>query len=128
MAEGSASTSSSSSHNAYMTPPLDENKAHERTELCLADLPQEFHLEAASGTPRTLEMKKDQFFKKLSAAHPRTVNKLLRIVKYVRGPRPKNPRTVGGEQIAFVPLIVGGGDPQHTYRGDSFICAAANQQ
>ncbi|KAG5719900.1 hypothetical protein E4T56_gene14115, partial [Termitomyces sp. T112] len=40
----------------------------------------------------------------------------------------QNPRTVGGEQVAFVPLIVGGGDSQHTYRGDSFICAAANQQ
>jgi hypothetical protein len=39
----------------------------------------------------------------------------------------QNPRTVGDEQIAFVPLIVGGGDANHTYRGDSFICAAAIQ-
>lgn len=39
----------------------------------------------------------------------------------------QNPRTVGDEQTAFVPLIVGGGDANHTYRGDSFICAAAIQ-
>lgn len=39
----------------------------------------------------------------------------------------QNPRTVGDEQIAFVPLIVGGGDTNRTYRGDSFICAAAIQ-
>ncbi|KAI8981259.1 hypothetical protein BD414DRAFT_492121 [Trametes punicea] len=39
----------------------------------------------------------------------------------------QNPRTVGNEQVDFVPLIVGGGDEQHTYRGDSFICAAAVQ-
>ncbi|KAF9056516.1 LCCL domain-containing protein [Panaeolus papilionaceus] len=39
----------------------------------------------------------------------------------------QNPRTVGDEQIAFKPLIVGGGDVNHTYRGDSFICAAAVQ-
>lgn len=39
----------------------------------------------------------------------------------------QNPRTVGDEQIAFVPLIVGGGDTNETYRGDSFICAAAIQ-
>ncbi|EKM83565.1 hypothetical protein AGABI1DRAFT_50810 [Agaricus bisporus var. burnettii JB137-S8] len=39
----------------------------------------------------------------------------------------QNPRTVGDEEIAFVPLIVGGGDANHTYRGDSFICAAAIQ-
>lgn len=39
----------------------------------------------------------------------------------------QNPRTVGDEQVAFVPLIVGGGDSNHTYRGDSFICAAAVQ-
>lgn len=36
-----------------------------------------------------------------------------------------NPRTVGDEQVDQVPLIVGGGDPNQTYRGDSFICAAA---
>lgn len=39
----------------------------------------------------------------------------------------QNPRTVGNEEIAFKPLIVGGGDPDVTYRGDSFICAAAIQ-
>jgi len=39
----------------------------------------------------------------------------------------QNPRTVGDQQIAFKPLIVGGGDSNHTYRGDSFICAAAQQ-
>jgi hypothetical protein len=38
-----------------------------------------------------------------------------------------NPRTVGNEQVDFVPLIVGGGDENKTYRGDSFICAAATQ-
>ncbi|KAI1793955.1 hypothetical protein LXA43DRAFT_999064 [Ganoderma leucocontextum] len=39
----------------------------------------------------------------------------------------QNPRTVGDEQVDFVPLIVGGGDRDHTYRGDTFICAAAVQ-
>ncbi|KXN83895.1 hypothetical protein AN958_00975 [Leucoagaricus sp. SymC.cos] len=39
----------------------------------------------------------------------------------------QNPRAVGDEQIAFVPLLVGGGDANHTYRADSFICAAAIQ-
>jgi len=39
----------------------------------------------------------------------------------------QNPRTVGNEKVVFKPLIVGGGDVQQTYRGDSFICAAANQ-
>ncbi|KAH8102430.1 hypothetical protein BXZ70DRAFT_928537 [Cristinia sonorae] len=39
----------------------------------------------------------------------------------------QNPRTVGDEQTAFVPLIVGGGDENRTYRGDTFICAAAIQ-
>jgi hypothetical protein len=38
-----------------------------------------------------------------------------------------NPRTVGAQQVVYQPLIVGGGDLNHTYRGDSFICAAANQ-
>lgn len=38
-----------------------------------------------------------------------------------------NPRTVGSEQVVFEPLIVGGGDEERTYRGDSFICAAALQ-
>lgn len=37
----------------------------------------------------------------------------------------QNPRTVGDEQVVFEPLIVGGGDNNKTYRGDSFICAAA---
>ena len=31
------------------------------------------------------------------------------------------------EQVDFVPLIVGGGDTDGTYRGDSFVCAAALQ-
>ncbi|KAI0076231.1 hypothetical protein K474DRAFT_1598416 [Panus rudis PR-1116 ss-1] len=39
----------------------------------------------------------------------------------------QNPRTVGNEQVIFEPLIVGGGDSDHTYRGDTFICAAAVQ-
>ena len=39
----------------------------------------------------------------------------------------QNPRTVGDEKVAYVPLIVGGGDDNHTYRGDTFICAAAIQ-
>lgn len=39
----------------------------------------------------------------------------------------QNPRAVGADQQAFVPLIVGGGDAERTYRGDSFICAAAYQ-
>ncbi|KAF5385462.1 hypothetical protein D9757_005400 [Collybiopsis confluens] len=39
----------------------------------------------------------------------------------------ENPRTVGDEQVSFVPLIVGGGDINRTYRGDTFICAAALQ-
>lgn len=39
----------------------------------------------------------------------------------------QNPRAVGADQQAFVPLIVGGGDQDRTYRGDSFICAAAFQ-
>ena len=36
-----------------------------------------------------------------------------------------NARPVGAEEVAFVPLVVGGGDDQGTYRGDSFICPAA---
>lgn len=39
----------------------------------------------------------------------------------------QNPRTVGNQQTAFVPLIVGGGDSNKTYRGDTFICPAAIQ-
>lgn len=39
----------------------------------------------------------------------------------------QNPRTVGNEEIAFKPLLVGGGDDNRTYRGDTFICAAAIQ-
>ncbi|KAI0348515.1 hypothetical protein BDW22DRAFT_1416692 [Trametopsis cervina] len=39
----------------------------------------------------------------------------------------ENPRAVGNQRVDFVPLIVGGGDPDVTYRGDSFICAAAVQ-
>ena len=36
-----------------------------------------------------------------------------------------NFRTVGVEAPVYVPLVVGGGDQQKTYRSDSFICAAA---
>lgn len=39
----------------------------------------------------------------------------------------QNPRTVGNEKQEYVPLIVGGGDVNGTYRGDSFICSAAVQ-
>lgn len=41
-----------------------------------------------------------------------------------------NPRAVGAELVDFVPLVVGGGSSGNvsfpgSYRGDSFICAAA---
>ncbi|KIJ23588.1 hypothetical protein M422DRAFT_39544, partial [Sphaerobolus stellatus SS14] len=41
-----------------------------------------------------------------------------------------NPRTVGAEQVDFIPLVVGGGNSGNasfpgSYRGDSFLCAAA---
>ncbi|PAV22276.1 LCCL domain-containing [Pyrrhoderma noxium] len=36
-----------------------------------------------------------------------------------------NPRTIGNIQVDQVPLIVGGGDDNRTYRGDSFICSTA---
>ncbi|KAJ8594851.1 hypothetical protein M405DRAFT_760088 [Rhizopogon salebrosus TDB-379] len=39
----------------------------------------------------------------------------------------QNPRLVGNVEVDFVPLIVGGGDNQKTYRADSFICASAVQ-
>lgn len=39
----------------------------------------------------------------------------------------QNPRVVGDESVDFVPLLVGGGDSQKTYRADSFICASAVQ-
>ncbi|KAI0932031.1 hypothetical protein AcW1_000727 [Taiwanofungus camphoratus] len=39
----------------------------------------------------------------------------------------QNPRTVGDMQVDYVPLIVGGGDKNGTYRGDTFVCAAAIQ-
>lgn len=39
----------------------------------------------------------------------------------------QNPRTVGDVQVDWVPLIVGGGDDNRTYRGDTFLCAAAIQ-
>ncbi|CAD6902836.1 unnamed protein product [Tilletia controversa] len=35
------------------------------------------------------------------------------------------PRAVGDQRPAWVPLVVGGGDSNQTYRGDSWICAAA---
>ena len=39
----------------------------------------------------------------------------------------QNPRFVGDIELDFVPLLVGGGDTQMTYRGDSFICSSAIQ-
>lgn len=39
----------------------------------------------------------------------------------------QNPRTVGNQVQEYVPLIVGGGDANGTYRGDSFVCSAAVQ-
>ncbi|KAH7885912.1 hypothetical protein F5I97DRAFT_2023720 [Phlebopus sp. FC_14] len=39
----------------------------------------------------------------------------------------QNPRMVGNLEVDYVPLIVGGGDSQRTYRGDSFLCASAVQ-
>ena len=39
----------------------------------------------------------------------------------------QNPRLVGDVELDFVPLLVGGGDAQTTYRGDSFICSSAIQ-
>ncbi|KAG9127371.1 hypothetical protein FRC07_014535 [Ceratobasidium sp. 392] len=38
-----------------------------------------------------------------------------------------NPRTVGVEQVVYESLVVGGGDGNKTYRGDSWICPAAIQ-
>ncbi|KAG8702827.1 hypothetical protein FRC09_004516 [Ceratobasidium sp. 395] len=38
-----------------------------------------------------------------------------------------NPRTVGAEQAVYESLVVGGGDSNKTYRGDSWICPAAIQ-
>ncbi|SNX85391.1 uncharacterized protein MEPE_04100 [Melanopsichium pennsylvanicum] len=36
-----------------------------------------------------------------------------------------NPRAIGDQLVNYQPLVVGGGDGNKTYRGDSFICAAA---
>ncbi|KAG6862432.1 hypothetical protein C0995_011872 [Termitomyces sp. Mi166 len=91
MAEASASSSSSSSsgtsHKVDMTPFLDDNKTREETVVQLADLSEDSHLEVALGLPR--ETRKDRFFRKLSTGHPCTSSIPLRIVNYVRGPRPK---------------------------------------
>ncbi|KAF8761219.1 LCCL domain [Rhizoctonia solani] len=38
-----------------------------------------------------------------------------------------NPRTVGVAQLVYTSLVVGGGDSNQTYRGDSWICPAAIQ-
>jgi hypothetical protein len=38
-----------------------------------------------------------------------------------------NPRTVGADQLVYETLVVGGGDSNKTYRGDSWICPAAIQ-
>ncbi len=37
----------------------------------------------------------------------------------------QNPRTIGDIAVDHVPLVVGGGDSNGTYRGDSFVCSAA---
>ncbi|KAI6162062.1 hypothetical protein EDD17DRAFT_1579758 [Pisolithus thermaeus] len=39
----------------------------------------------------------------------------------------QNPRIIGDLEVDFVPLLVGGGDGQRTYRADSFLCASAIQ-
>lgn len=38
-----------------------------------------------------------------------------------------NPRAVGAEEVVYTSLVVGGGDSNQTYRGDSWICPAAIQ-
>jgi hypothetical protein len=38
-----------------------------------------------------------------------------------------NPRTVGAQEVVYRSLVVGGGDSNKTYRGDSWICPAAIQ-
>ncbi|CAE7149259.1 unnamed protein product [Rhizoctonia solani] len=38
-----------------------------------------------------------------------------------------NPRAVGAEELVYTSLVVGGGDSNRTYRGDSWICPAAIQ-
>ncbi|KAG9017895.1 hypothetical protein FRB95_012793 [Tulasnella sp. JGI-2019a] len=38
-----------------------------------------------------------------------------------------NIRAVGDHEVVYQPLIVGGGDELKTYRGDSWVCAAAMQ-
>lgn len=39
-----------------------------------------------------------------------------------------NPYAIGAESIAYDSLVVGGFDAEHTYRADSWICAAAIQR
>lgn len=39
-----------------------------------------------------------------------------------------NYRAVGSQEVIYTQLIVGGGDPEGTYRADSWICSAALQQ
>ena len=36
-----------------------------------------------------------------------------------------NIRAVGAEEVVYKPLVVGGGDAERTYRGDSWVCVAA---
>ncbi|KAG6841943.1 hypothetical protein C0991_005123 [Blastosporella zonata] len=112
-----------------MAPSLEENKAQEEMTVQLVEFSGDSQLEAATPTIATWPQptRSNRFLKRFSNNHPRMSRRLSRIAKYIRGPRPKNPRTVGDEQAAFVPLIVGGGDEHNTYRGDTFICAAANQ-
>lgn len=38
-----------------------------------------------------------------------------------------NPRAVGAQEVVYRSLVVGGGDSNKTYRGDSWICPAAIQ-
>ncbi|CAE6514851.1 unnamed protein product [Rhizoctonia solani] len=38
-----------------------------------------------------------------------------------------NPRAVGAAELVYTSLVVGGGDSNQTYRGDSWICPAAIQ-
>jgi hypothetical protein len=36
-----------------------------------------------------------------------------------------NQRAVGDLEVIYQPLVVGGGDSESTYRGDSWVCVAA---
>ncbi|KAI9513039.1 hypothetical protein F5148DRAFT_1145635 [Russula earlei] len=73
-------------------------------------------------------------WRNLESSFPYTARRANRFLIYVKGPRPvlelpdlQNPRSIGNVQVEFAPLIVGGGDADLTYRGDSFLCASAIQ-